>query len=174
MEEIFDVYTRDGKYLGTESKSFCHSENPGVYHKPVWVWAINSKKEILVQQRAAHKKSNPNKWDMAVAGHTRAGEKLVEAAIRETFEELGINTKEEDYEFLFEYCYQPGWELAQVYLLKTDALVKDMTLSEREVSEAKWLPFNEFNELLYSDDFAPHLMDFRDMISGSIKEYIKR
>ena len=49
-----------------------------------------------------------------------------------------------------------------------------MTLSEREVSEAKWLPFNEFNELLYSDDFAPHLMDFRDMISGSIKEYIKR
>lgn len=35
MEEIFDVYTRDGEYLGTKPKSFCHSENSGVYHKPV-------------------------------------------------------------------------------------------------------------------------------------------
>ena len=55
MEEIFDVYTRDGKYLGTESKSFCHSENPGVYHKPVWIWIINDNKEVLVQKRAACK-----------------------------------------------------------------------------------------------------------------------
>jgi len=56
MEEIFDVYTRNGKYLGTKPKSFCHSENPGVYHKPVWIWIINDNKEVLVQKRAACKK----------------------------------------------------------------------------------------------------------------------
>ncbi len=27
MEEIFDIYTRDGKHIGTELKSVCHSEN---------------------------------------------------------------------------------------------------------------------------------------------------
>lgn len=56
MEEIFDVYTRNGKYLGTKTKSFCHSENPGVYHKPVWIRIINNNNEILVQKRAACKK----------------------------------------------------------------------------------------------------------------------
>lgn len=43
MEEVFDIYSRDGKYIGTELKSICHSENPGFYHKPVWIWIINSK-----------------------------------------------------------------------------------------------------------------------------------
>lgn len=41
MEEIFDVYDENGKFLGTRTRSFCHSENPGVYHKPVWIWIVN-------------------------------------------------------------------------------------------------------------------------------------
>ena len=28
MEELFDVYTRDGEYIGVKSKSICHSDNP--------------------------------------------------------------------------------------------------------------------------------------------------
>ena len=59
MEEVFDIYTRDGKYLWTASKADCHSENPGFYHKPVWIRIINSKNEILVQKRAACKKIIP-------------------------------------------------------------------------------------------------------------------
>ena len=57
MEEIFDIYTREGKYLGKKEKSICHSSNPGFYHKPVWIWIINDKNEILVQKRAASKKN---------------------------------------------------------------------------------------------------------------------
>ena len=97
MEEIFDVFTRDGEYLGTKPKSFCHSKKPCVYHKPVWIWIINDNNEILVQKRAACKKNHPNKWDMPSAGHVDAGETIIEGAIRETYEELGIQTKEDDY-----------------------------------------------------------------------------
>lgn len=43
MEEIFDVYTREGEHIGAQPKSVCHSENPGFYHKPVWIYIINSK-----------------------------------------------------------------------------------------------------------------------------------
>ena len=42
MEEMFDVFDINGNYLGVKTKSFCHSENPGVYHKPVWIWIKNS------------------------------------------------------------------------------------------------------------------------------------
>ena len=174
MEEIFDVYTREGIYLGTKPKSFCHSENPEVYHKPVWIWAINSQGEILVQKRSQYKKSNPNKWDMSVAGHSKSGESHIDAAIRETFEEIGIQTKKDDYDFLFEYCFEQGWELAQVYLLKIDIPVNKMHLSSREIGEVKWLPFTEFKKLLYSKDFAPHNMDFRRKICHIIKKCIKK
>ena len=99
MEEIFDIYTRDGKYLGTKEKSICHSENPGFYHKPVWIWIINNKNEILVQKRASCKKNFPNLWDMPSAGHIISGETPIQGAIRETYEELGIKTTENDYLF---------------------------------------------------------------------------
>ena len=67
MEEIFDIYSRDGKYLGKAEKTKCHSKNPGFYHKPVWIWIVNNKNEILVQKRAACKKNHPNEWDMPSA-----------------------------------------------------------------------------------------------------------
>ena len=32
MEEIFDIYTREGEYIGTKEESICHSKNAGFYH----------------------------------------------------------------------------------------------------------------------------------------------
>lgn len=114
MEELFDVYIRNGEYIGVKSKSICHSEKPGFYHKPVWIWIINSNNDILVQKRAASKKNNPNKWDMPSAGHIISGETSIQGAIRETYEELGVITKEQDYKFISEYVYDDSFEIAQI------------------------------------------------------------
>ena len=86
MEEILDIYSREGKHLGTRTRKECHSKEPGFYHKPVWIWIINSKKEVLVQKRASVKNSFPNYWDMPSAGHVAAGETSIEGAVRETAE----------------------------------------------------------------------------------------
>lgn len=171
MEEIFDVYTREGEYLGTKPKSFCHSENPGVYHKPVWIWIINDNKEVLVQKRAACKKKNPNKWDMPSAGHVVAGETISEGAIRETYEELGVKTTASDYKFMFEYIKDSSFELAQVYLMKKN--IEEFKLQETEVAEVKWLDYEEFKKLLLSDDFAPHDFAYRELVIKMFDEIIK-
>lgn len=164
MEEIFDVYTRDGEYLGTKPKSFCHSENPGVYHKPVWIWIINDQKEVLVQKRATCKKNNPDKWDMPSAGHVDAGETIIEGAIRETYEELGVKTKEEDYKYLFEYIDDRTYEIAQVYLLYLNVKINNFKLQKEEVAEVKWLSFDEFKKLFYSNDFVKFNDDYREKV----------
>ena len=41
MEEMLDTFDINGKFLGAKPRSFCHSENPGVYHKPVWIWIVS-------------------------------------------------------------------------------------------------------------------------------------
>ena len=46
MEELLDVYTRDGKYLGIKPRKEFSKGNPGFYHKPAWTWVYNSKGEI--------------------------------------------------------------------------------------------------------------------------------
>ena len=170
MEEILDVYTRDGKYLGTKPKSFCHGKNPGVYHKPAWVWIINDNNEILVQRKSSRKKY-PNTWDMPSAGHVLTGETTIEGAIRETYEELGVKTRESDYKFMFEYIYEPGYEIAQIYLLKLNT--NNFILQESEVSEVKWMNYDDFKKLLLSDEFAPHDYEYRKLVIKMFDKILK-
>lgn len=172
MEEMFDTYTREGEYLGIKGKSFCHSENPGVYHKSVYVWAINSKGEVLIQRRALCKKHFPGKWDMPSAGHVHAGESSIDACVRETYEELGIDIPKEQFEFIGEYIYDEGFEIGQIYFLY---LEKDYNfkLEVTEVDEIKWVTLNEFKEIWYTDLFPPHDDDYKDMVVKLLEDKIK-
>ena len=174
MDEIFDIYTRDGKYLWTAPKAVCHSENPGFYHKPVRIWIINSKNEILVQKRAATKKDDPNKRDMPSAGHVLAGETIVDGAIREVYEELGAKTKETDYKFICEKIVDETREIVQIYLLKLDLDIDEFKLQKEEVAEVKWLTYNDFKELFYSEDFVEHSDEYREFTLKYIKENLSK
>ena len=169
MEEMFDTFDVNGYFLGVKSKSFCHGENPGVYHKPVWIWIVNDKGEILVQKRAKVKKLNPSKWDMPSAGHVHAGESCVQGCIRETEEELGIKCDQKDFVFLKQFINKKGWELAQVYLLKINTRAEDMILQPEEVEIVKWVKYDEFVKLLYSEEFVAHEKNFKDWTCEILK-----
>jgi len=169
MEEMLDTFDNKGNFLGVKPRSFCHSENPGVYHKPVWIWIINSKGEILVQKRAKTKKKSPGKWDMPSAGHIDAGESCLQGCVRETYEELGIQTKENEFIFLKEFVNQRGWELVQVYLLKKDIDIEDIKLQAEEVECVKWFNYDEFVKLLYSEEFCNHEEEYKKWVSEVLK-----
>ena len=109
MEELLDTYTRDGEYLGVRTRSECHVENPGFYHKPAWTWAYNSKGQVLVQKRAMSKKKFPGYWDMPCAGHVDAGETTKIGAIREAKEEIGVDVSEEEKS---SYVVVPDYQLS--------------------------------------------------------------
>ena len=174
MEEVFDIYNRDGKHLGRKEKSICHSSNPGFYHKPVWIWIINSNNEILVQKRAKCKKNFPGLWDMPSAGHVVAGETSIEGAIRETYEELGIETKKEDYVFVKEYIYDQFFEIAQIYLLRLDLKVSDFKIQSEEVEQVKWVTLNDFEKLFYSKEFVPFNDDYRTLVVNLFRKEFKK
>ena len=169
MEEILDIYTIEGKYLGTRTREECHQKNPGFYHKPVWIWIVNSKNEILVQKRASVKKSFPNYWDMPSAGHVAAGESSIEGVIRETEEELGLKTKKDDYIYVGEYICEKTWEIGQIYLLKIDVEINELKLQKEEVDEVKWLSYEEFVKLLYSEEFIPYDEEYRKLVLDLLK-----
>ena len=174
MEELFDVFDINGNHLGIKPKSFCHSQNPGVYHKPVWIWILNNKGQILLQKRAETKKWLPNKWDSSATGHVSAGETMLQGCQREVLEELGINTKEDEFEFWGEYLAETVWELGQVYKLENNFETTQMKMQVEEVSEIKWFDFDDFVKLFYSDDFVPYDKEYKDMIVERLQSHFKR
>lgn len=171
MEEVFDIFDRSGNFLGTRLKSFCHSQNPGVYHKPVWIWLTNSKKEILVQRRSKTKKWYPEKLDGSATGHVVAGESPLLGAVREIKEELGIDVDEKKLKFVGEFVADVVWEIGQVFFSNIDAKVYDFQIDKNELEEVFWLSFNEFKKVLYSDNFMPYEKDYKDWIIQKLEAY---
>src|SRR5690606_7878108 len=89
MDELLDIVTKQGKPTGkTALKSEVHSK--GWYHNTVHLWLFTTEGEILLQQRSHKKEIYPLLWDVSVSGHIDAGESFIDAAIRETKEEVGL------------------------------------------------------------------------------------
>ena len=110
---------------------------------------------------------------MPCAGHIDAGETPKSGAIREAKEELGIDINEEDMEFMFEYIEDLTWEIGQVFFFKLDKKESELVLQEEEVEKVKWLNFEDFIKLLYSDKFVPLDKEYKDMVVTKLEGKLK-
>lgn len=89
MPELIDVLTADGAPTGArKEKSGVHRD--GDWHRAAHVWIVTPAKLVLLQRRALIKENWPGLWDLSVAGHVSAGESAIDAALRETREEIGL------------------------------------------------------------------------------------
>lgn len=101
MEERIDVLDSNGRKTGdVRTRSEVH--RLGLWHRTVHIWLFDENGDILFQKRAHDKENNPNLYDTSCAGHISAGDSSRESAIREIREELGLQKKSGDLEFLFE------------------------------------------------------------------------
>ena len=108
----------------------------------------NSKNELYVHKRSAHKKKFPNLYGIGAGGKIDEGETPPIAAKRELFEELGIETP---LEFLFEITYLNEMNL-HVFITNTEEILNPCS---REFSWAGWLSFNEIDELVSTKQLCP-------------------
>lgn len=165
MDEYIDIVTSDGKATGEKVlKSVAHKK--GLYHNTIHLWLYTKNREILLQQRSHKKKIHPLLWDVSVAGHIDAGETFLEAAIRETAEEIGLNLQPNTLHKigvqLHESSYDNGKvldnEFHQVYIAELNARLEDLTPQPEEVEALKFVTFEEFTELLKNSETNSHFI----------------
>lgn len=95
MDEIWQLYDEEGNPLPGKG-ALWHDVYKGLLcgAAHVWIWRESKGKvEILLQKRAAVKETWPNLLDISAAGHINLGEEPLEAAVRETQEEIGVVAK---------------------------------------------------------------------------------
>ena len=148
--EYIDIFDENNNPMGEiKEKTKAHEE--GNVHRTAHIWIINGKKELLLQKRSATKKSHPNCWDISGAGHIRAGESVIEGAIRELKEELGIEANENDLRFIdiVKSTKNPkNQEFGYVYLLESNHEIKDYIFEDNEVSEVKYVYFEDLEKMV--------------------------
>ena len=165
-EVLVDVIDEQGDKTGqVVSRSKAHAE--GILHRTVHVWIINQAGEVLIARRAPEKETNPNKWGVSsVAGHVRAGEEPIAAAIAEVQEEINVQLEKDDFEHLYT---TPHWRehhggsfitnhLDESYLVQREIDMSALVLQEGEVSEVALKHFSELEQALAKSDteFAQH------------------
>jgi isopentenyldiphosphate isomerase len=89
QEEWLPIVNEKGKVEGKMPRSIAHNGSK-ILHPVVHLQVMNSKGEIYLQKRPAHKLVQPNKWDTAVGGHVGAGETIELSLQRESEEEIGL------------------------------------------------------------------------------------
>ena len=78
--EILDIYDSNRMPTG---RTFVRGTKPeGGYYLVAQVIVFNTKGQMLIQQRQAHKLGWPNRWDVSAGGSVQAGETSQQAAQR--------------------------------------------------------------------------------------------
>lgn len=169
MMEYVDVLDIEGNKTGkVKAKDECHRD--GDWHLGINVWIVNPRQELLVQKRSPHMNAAPNKWDASTSGHVSAGEESIDTAQKEVREELGLELKKSDFEFLFRYknhqAFQEGKFIengfTEVFLVEKDVKLTELTLDKNEVADAKFIEFHELEKTLASGDneFIQHTYEY--------------
>lgn len=167
--EIWDILDENGNITGdTIDKDEGTVLSKGMYHKGADVWILNSKREILIQKRAPKKRLEPNLWAMT-GGSVIKGESSLDTIKRETKEELGIDLDVE--KAIKIQHYKTGNVWLDVYIVEQEVNLNDIIMQEEEVSDVKFVSFDEIESLYKDNKFMANRWEF---VREEIKKYIKK
>lgn len=179
MDERIDIVNSKGEPTGnTCMKSYAHQN--GILHASVHIWFYTNKGDILIQKRAKNKDVFPNLWDVSVAGHIEAGEKIIRSAIREVQEEIGLSISMNQliYKGICEEKYKHAngiidHEIHHIYVAKLTTSIDEFTLQKEELSDVKLISIQELEDnYTNTHRFVPHTQMYYKHIIKLLRENI--
>ena len=162
--EIFDIVDAQGNPTGERvERNRAHTE--GIRHRTAHIWVLREREgryQVLLQKRSQNKDSFPGRYDTSSAGHIQAGDGVLESAVRELGEELGIHAQPEELERAgtFDIAYEKEFhgrmfrdnEIAFVYILRREVDEKTLKLQTEEVEAVEWFDLEETYHACLSHD----------------------
>lgn len=153
MMELWDIYDKNRNLTGrTMERGSKFGKDD--FHLVIHVCIFNSKNEMIIQQRQPWKEGWPNMWDITVGGSALSGETSMEAAERETFEEIGYKIDLSSERPFFTINFEVGFD--DYYLVEREIDIKDLILQYEEVQSVKWASKDEIFQLVKDDKFIDY------------------
>ena len=159
MEEYWDIYDKNRVFQNrTIRRGDAFKE--GEYYVCCEVWIQNSKRELLITQRHPDKKAG-GLWEF-VGGGVLAGETTAQAGVREVKEEIGVSLEQSELSLL--HVYKNKNYFMDIYLVKKDVNIQDITLDENETVSVKWVSTEELQVLIDTQKVVRSVAQRFDML----------
>ncbi len=169
MEYVILVNEKD-EITGEMEKQEAHIK--GLLHRAFSIFIFNTKKELLLQQRAGVKYHSPLKWTNSCCSHPRKGETYLEAAHRRLNEELGFDCELSE-KFHFIYKAEVGEDLIEHEFDRvfTGHYGGDIFINPSEVESVRWISLEDLKKemILYPENFTEWFKIIFDKYENHIK-----
>lgn len=172
MLEKWDILDENGIPTGKTALRGGNTLKSGEYHLVVHIWIVSSDNKFLIQRRSPNKKLMPGEW-AATGGAAVSGEDSFEAASRELYEELGIQSDKTVLKKLLRLKRRNSW--LDIWCIECDTPTESLTLQSSEVAEAKWVTAEELNQMIdtgkfhnYGKEYFRNVFEKIDSLRGAL------
>ncbi len=141
----------------------------GEYTIAVGIFVIDNNGRILTTLRDPKKNIYPSLWENTV-GNVLSGESSIDGAVRELFEETGINCFANELILIDEKRESDFF--MDTYLLKRDIDLKDIVLQEGETVDAKLVTKDGFLEMINNGIVVKHIGNRFKRLLPKIEKYL--
>lgn len=187
IQPLRQLYNEQGQPLAGKGANKDEVLREALLHgaSHIWMWRKQGATlDVLLQKRAANKRTWPGLYDKSAAGHIDLGEDPLAAAIREIQEEIGHVAQPSDLIFIgTHYCIRPiskgvtENEFLFIYLLEITAELP-FTLAEDEVELLEWKSLADLRQLLADpravSTFVPHPHLYYQYVFDLIEQTAKK
>lgn len=174
MSEILDIVNDNDEVIGQAERDEVH--RIGLVCRLAYVCFYTAEREVILQKRSDTKKNDAGKLTTTVSGHVASGQNYLEAAVRETLEESGLEVEASDLTSLgvVRADYVQGTYLSNamrgLFAYKFEGSVADLKVEELDGDGFVKLSIEELEQQLDSEPekFATVLTDKvgRDLVQG--------
>ncbi|MDT0606901.1 isopentenyl-diphosphate Delta-isomerase [Croceitalea rosinachiae] len=138
MEEKVVLVDENNRQIGLMPKMEAHEK--AILHRAFSVFVLNEKREIMLQQRAAHKYHSPLLWTNTCCSHQRDGETNIEAGKRRLMEEMGFMVElKELFSFIYKAPFDNGLTEHEFDHVMIGYSNQEPKINLEEVANWKWM-----------------------------------
>jgi len=142
VEEQVILVNEYDEQIGLMPKMEAHEK--AVLHRAFSVFVFNTKNELMLQQRAAHKYHSPLLWTNTCCSHQRDGESNIEAGTRRLKEEMGFTTDlKETTSFIYKAPFDNGLTEHELDHIMLGYYENEPIINKQEVEDWKWMPLED-------------------------------
>lgn len=150
MEEQLILVDEKDNQIGTMDKLSVHQK--GLLHRAFSIFIFNSKDELLLQQRAAHKYHSPLLWSNTCCSHPLNNDNISDTINRRLKDEMGLKCNmQHAFSFIYKCVFENGLtehEFDHVYFGRSDDLPKP---NPQEVKDWKYISLKNLQKEISSN-----------------------
>ena len=145
IEEKVILVNEHDEQIGLMPKLEAHEK--AQLHRAFSIFILNSKNEVMLQQRASQKYHSPLLWTNTCCSHQREGESNIQAGNRRLMEEMGFSTElKELFHFIYKAPFDNGLTEHELDHVMVGYFDGEPEINPEEVENWKWMDIDAIKD----------------------------